>query len=182
MLEYMRFWWEILGEHSEGNPAMQLQADHVTINRTKFLSIGHIGVCPRTFTAFCIASGFPMVKSKTDEESVEKIETAAVGAFKAMALEVAHSCVTDGGARSMGPALEKGTRLVDHEPVQRYSAFVTCPVDICMMHDLSKVSCIPPVRLSSSPLFEITTLTLRYPFVSVVGSELRYGHLRLQGW
>ena len=173
MLEYMRFWWEILGEHSEGNPAMQLQADHVTINRTKFLSIGHIGVCPRTFIGFCIATGFPMVKSKTDEESAEQIEKAAGGAFKAMALEVvclfhlfdyficllilfvwliylfaykvAHSCVTDGGARTMGPALEKGLTIVDgHYGPRRYCASVRCPVDICMMHDLSKVPTLPP--------------------------------------
>ena len=89
-----------------------------------------------------------MVKSKTDEESVEKIETAAGDALKAMALEVAHSCVTDGVARSMGPALEKETRLVELEPVQRYCASVTCPVDICMMHDLSKATSIPTSFIS----------------------------------
>jgi len=140
MLEYMRFWWELLREDAEGNPAMQLQADHVTVNRIKFLSIGHIGVCPKSFKAFCVATGFPSVPSKTDPDSVLAIEAAAQKTFLAMALEVANSIVTDGGARSLGPALEQGTITVEGDLLPRYAAAVSCPVDVCMMHDLSKVS------------------------------------------
>jgi len=139
MLEYMRFWWDMLQEQSEGNPAMQLQADHVTVNRVKFLSIGHVGVCPRSFKAFCVATGFPSVPSKTDTVSVAAIEAAASNAFKAMALEVGHSIVTDGAARSLEPALEQGQVAVGNSVVRRYAPTVSCPVDVCMMHDLSKV-------------------------------------------
>ena len=118
---------------------MQLQADHVTVNRTKFLSIGHIGVCPRTFKSFCVATGFPSVSSKTDTVSVDAIETCASSAFKAMSLEVAHIIVTDRAARSLGPALEQGQVVVGDSVVRWYGTNVSGPINVCMMHDLSKV-------------------------------------------
>ena len=141
----------MLREQSEGNPAMQLQADHVTVNRVKFLSTGHVDVCPRSFKAFCVATGFPSVPSKTDTVSVAAIEAAASNVFKDMALEVGHSIVTDGAARSLGSALEQGqVVVVGDSVVRRYGINVSCPVDVCMMHDLSKVepsspfvSCLP---------------------------------------
>ena len=173
MLEYMRFWWEILREQSEGNPAMQLQADHVTVNRTKFLSIGHIGVCPRTFKSFCVATGFPSVESKTDTVSVHAIETCASRAFKAMSLEVAHSIVTDRAARSLGPALEQAEVVVGDSVVRRYGTNVSCPIDVCMMHDLSKVAPSSPfVSCLPCPLMTLVMRLLMNMLMSMLMSRL----------
>ena len=128
----------VLDDHCGGNAATQCQADIVTLgDHRPYLSHGTHYTDPRSGIPLAVASGFSrMDGGKSNAQCADRMNLQAYAFFGRPQTSMAHSYVSDGGARGVVTLLNECG--ADMPPAALQSKPVLSG-KVCMMHEASKV-------------------------------------------